>query len=106
MHYHIFSSLKIVFFFSFYNFENVLLLYNVNYAHGHDINGFFYWQDTKLRFLDTMSLHIATVGFTAFQRTLYQASKKETSPSKVREHLESKKYRNEEIVSQYFKLYV
>ncbi|CAI9719229.1 DNA polymerase subunit gamma-1-like [Octopus vulgaris] len=57
----------------------------------------YYIKDTKLRFLDTMSLHIASVGFTAFQRSLYQASKKETSPSKVREHLASKKYRNEEI---------
>ncbi|GAB1600553.1 DNA polymerase subunit gamma-1-like isoform X2 [Argonauta hians] len=57
----------------------------------------YYIKDTKVRFLDTMSLHIATVGFTAFQRSLYQASKKDTSPSKVRKHLESKKYRNEEM---------
>ncbi|XP_048734786.1 DNA polymerase subunit gamma-1-like [Ostrea edulis] len=50
-----------------------------------------------VRFLDTMSLHIAVCGMTSFQQILYQSSKKETNRKDVREYLEMKSSRREMV---------
>ena len=51
-------------------------------------------QGSKMRFLDTMSMHIAVCGLTSFQRILYQSSAKDTSRKEVREHSERQKMFN------------
>lgn len=58
---------------------------------------FVYLKKSKLRFLDTMSLHIAVCGQTSFQRVLYQASKKGTNRKDVREYLEVRQVRNQQV---------
>ncbi|OWF43177.1 DNA polymerase subunit gamma-1-like [Mizuhopecten yessoensis] len=46
----------------------------------------YYVQKSKLRFLDTMSMHIAICGQTTYQRILYQATNKASNRKEVREH--------------------
>ncbi|KAK3606282.1 hypothetical protein CHS0354_037959 [Potamilus streckersoni] len=48
----------------------------------------YYTRRTNMRFLDTMSLHIAVCGLTSFQRILYQASKTHSNRKEVREYTE------------------
>ncbi|XP_063433085.1 DNA polymerase subunit gamma-1-like [Mytilus trossulus] len=54
----------------------------------------YYIEKSKLRFLDTMSLHIGVCGQTSFQRILYQASKKGTNRKDVREYLAGKQQKH------------
>lgn len=72
--------------------ERIIIGHNVGFDRSF-VKEQYYLKGTKLRFLDTMSLHIATVGFTTFQRMLFQANRNHTSRSEVREHLEKSKYR-------------
>ncbi|KAL5004061.1 hypothetical protein ScPMuIL_017517 [Solemya velum] len=51
----------------------------------------YYIQRSKLRFLDTMSIHIAVCGLTTFQRILYVATNKNSSRKEVKEWLEKGK---------------
>ncbi|KAJ8304120.1 hypothetical protein KUTeg_017703 [Tegillarca granosa] len=52
----------------------------------------YYIQKSLLRFMDTMSLHIAVCGLTNFQRILYQSTvKKESNRKEVREYLDKHK---------------
>ncbi|XP_076462346.1 DNA polymerase subunit gamma-1-like [Babylonia areolata] len=51
-------------------------------------------QGSRVRFMDTMSMHIAICGLTSFQRILYQSSLKESSRKEVREHSERQKMFN------------
>lgn len=46
-------------------------------------------QGSKMRFLDTMSLHMAIAGLTGFQRSLWMASKygKRKGLQEVKEHM-------------------
>ncbi|XP_060083102.1 DNA polymerase subunit gamma-1-like [Ylistrum balloti] len=46
----------------------------------------YYIEKSKLRFLDTMSMHIAICGQTTYQRILYQATNKGSQRKEVREH--------------------
>ncbi|GFR97393.1 DNA polymerase subunit gamma-1 [Elysia marginata] len=46
----------------------------------------YFTQGTQLRFLDTMSMHIAICGQTSFQRLLYKASRKGSLRKEVIEH--------------------
>ncbi|XP_012941525.1 DNA polymerase subunit gamma-1 [Aplysia californica] len=48
-------------------------------------------EGTQLRFLDTMSMHIAICGQTSFQRLLHRASGKESSRKEVVEHAQRQK---------------
>ncbi|CAC5369661.1 POLG [Mytilus coruscus] len=54
----------------------------------------YYIEKSKLRFLDTMSLHIGVCGQTSFQRILYQATKKGTNRKDVREYLAGKQQKH------------
>ncbi|KAK3096547.1 hypothetical protein FSP39_001169 [Pinctada imbricata] len=54
----------------------------------------YFIEKTKARFIDTMSLHIATCGLTNMQRVLYQAAKKNSNLKVVREYNEAKRQRN------------
>lgn len=54
----------------------------------------YFTQGTELRFLDTMSLHIAVCGQTSFQRLLYKASKKGSHRKEVIEHAYKQKLFN------------
>lgn len=72
--------------------ERIVVGHNVGFDRSF-VKEQYFLKGTKLRFLDTMSLHIATVGFTTFQRMLFQANKNQTSRSEVRDHLEKHKYR-------------
>ena len=53
----------------------------------------FHLQKSKLRFLDTMSMHIATCGLTSFQRVLYQANKKKSNLKAVSEFKQKQRQR-------------
>ncbi|XP_069138631.1 DNA polymerase subunit gamma-1-like [Argopecten irradians] len=46
----------------------------------------YYLEKSKLRFLDTMSMHIAVCGQTTYQRILYQATNKASNRKEVQEH--------------------
>lgn len=50
---------------------------------------FLFFKGSKVRFMDTMSLHMAISGLTGFQRTLWMASKlgKKRGLQDVKEHL-------------------
>ncbi|XP_064607817.1 DNA polymerase subunit gamma-1-like [Liolophura sinensis] len=50
----------------------------------------YYIKKGKLRFLDTMSMHIAVSGFTNFQRVLYQASKSNTMTQEIMDKLKKR----------------
>ena len=52
---------------------------------------FIKFQGPKTRFLDTMSMHIATCGQTGFQRMLYMARRKNSRTKEVRE-MEDKRW--------------
>lgn len=54
---------------------------------------------SQVRFLDTMSLHIALCGMTSFQQVLYQSSKKSTNRKDVREYMEMKSSRKQMVIS-------
>lgn len=54
---------------------------------------------SQVRFLDTMSLHIALCGMTSFQQVLYQSSKKSTNRKDVREYMEMKSSRKQMVMS-------
>ncbi|XP_052795995.1 DNA polymerase subunit gamma-1-like isoform X2 [Mya arenaria] len=49
---------------------------------------------SKLRFLDTMSMHIAICGLTSFQRILYKAAETESTTKVVLEYKQKRKERN------------
>lgn len=55
----------------------------------YDINLFSFLKGSKVRFMDTMSLHMAISGLTGFQRTLWMASKmgKNKGLQEVKEHM-------------------
>ncbi|XP_062606201.1 DNA polymerase subunit gamma-1-like, partial [Saccostrea cucullata] len=57
----------------------------------------YYIKKSRLRFLDTMSLHIAVCGMTSFQQVLFQSSKKATNRKDVREYIEMKHSRREMV---------
>lgn len=52
-------------------------------------NVFYFLKDSKVRFMDTMSLHMAISGLTGFQRTLWMANKlgKRRGLQEVKEHI-------------------
>lgn len=54
---------------------------------------------SQVRFLDTMSLHIALCGMTSFQQVLYQSSKKSINRKDVREYMEMKSSRKQMVMS-------
>lgn len=59
----------------------------------------YYIKKSQVRFLDTMSLHIALCGMTSFQQVLYQSSKKSTNRKDVREYMEMKSSRKQMVDS-------
>ncbi|XP_078314723.1 DNA polymerase subunit gamma-1-like isoform X3 [Crassostrea virginica] len=52
---------------------------------------------SPVRFLDTMSLHIALCGMTSFQQVLYQSNKKSTNRKEVREYMEMRTSRRQMV---------
>lgn len=63
---------------------------NSDYTVAHD-------QGSKMRFLDTMSLHMAISGLTSFQRTLWMASRygKRQGLQEVKQHMKKLRHRPE-----------
>lgn len=58
----------------------------------------YYLKKTKLRFMDTMSMHIAICGLTNMQRILYQAAKNDSQQKIVQEYKQRHKERGAVIV--------
>ncbi|XP_053406122.1 DNA polymerase subunit gamma-1-like [Mercenaria mercenaria] len=52
----------------------------------------YYLKKSKLRFMDTMSMHIAVCGLTNIQRTLYQAAKNDSKQKIVKEYKQRHKW--------------
>ena len=64
--------------------ERVVVGHNVSYDRNRVKEQYFY-DGTKLRFVDTMSMHIAVSGLTSYQRTILQAGKNGTTlPDKTK----------------------
>lgn len=57
----------------------------------------YYIRKSKLRFMDTMSMHIAVCGLTNFQRVLYQATKKDSKLKAVLDYKEKQRQRGQVI---------
>lgn len=56
--------------------ERIVIGHNVSYDRAR-VKEQYFVEGTKLRFLDTMSMHIAVSGITSFQRTILAASRRE-----------------------------
>ncbi|KAJ7311091.1 hypothetical protein JRQ81_006690 [Phrynocephalus forsythii] len=68
--------------------ERLVVGHNVSFDRAH-IKEQYLIQGSKLRFLDTMSMHMAISGLTSFQRSLWMAAKhgKRRGQQQVREHI-------------------
>ncbi|KAA0724592.1 DNA polymerase subunit gamma-1 [Triplophysa tibetana] len=68
--------------------ERLVVGHNVSFDRAH-IKEQYLLKESKLRFLDTMSLHMAVSGLTGFQRSLWMASKhgKRKGLQEVKEHM-------------------
>lgn len=56
--------------------ERIVIGHNVSYDRAR-VKEQYFIEGTKLRFLDTMAMHIAVSGITSYQRTMLAASRKE-----------------------------
>lgn len=65
--------------------ERIVVGHNVSYDRSR-IKEQYFVEGTKLRFLDTMSLHIAISGITSFQRNMLIAAKSGTNDRKLKNH--------------------
>ncbi|XP_072258819.1 DNA polymerase subunit gamma-1 [Pyxicephalus adspersus] len=68
--------------------ERLVVGHNVSFDRAH-IKEQYYVKGTKMRFMDTMSIHMAVSGLTGFQRTLWMASKygKKKGLQEVKQHI-------------------
>ncbi|XP_071384524.1 DNA polymerase subunit gamma-1 isoform X1 [Centroberyx affinis] len=76
--------------------ERLIVGHNVSFDRAH-IKEQYLLRATKVRFLDTMSLHMAISGLTGFQRTLWMASKlgKRRGVQEVKEHMKKVEQKRE-----------
>lgn len=86
------TQLSSTFAFLLYGLMILITLINVPssmYLPVYDIKRFISLKGSKVRFMDTMSLHMAISGLTGFQRTLWMASKlgKRRGLQEVKEHI-------------------
>uniref|UniRef100_A0A668AFW9 DNA polymerase subunit gamma-1 n=1 Tax=Myripristis murdjan TaxID=586833 RepID=A0A668AFW9_9TELE len=76
--------------------ERLIVGHNVSYDRAH-IKEQYLLKGSKVRFLDTMSLHMAISGLTGFQRTLWMASKlgRRRGIQEVKEHMKKTRQKRE-----------
>ena len=77
--------------------ERLVIGHNVSYDRAR-IKEQYFIEGTKLRFLDTMSMHIAVSGITSYQRTVLMAGKKGTALPNKTSSFKPGGWRTEEIL--------
>ncbi|XP_029008599.1 DNA polymerase subunit gamma-1 [Betta splendens] len=76
--------------------ERLIVGHNVSFDRSH-IKEQYFLKGSKVRFVDTMSLHMAISGLTGFQRTLWMANKlgKRRGLQEVKEHIKRAEKKND-----------